>query len=627
MNQAQPLQSKQSYSRKSVRGAFDFETWEWVNPRCAGFVWGNEANRQKKIFIDYESKAPESVTRSALLFMASKPDNVTTWFGHNAGKFDSLFLLQGVHALGWRAKCHIAGGRIISLEINGPRGKFKIHDSYAIVQSNLKKAAQDFQLKSSKLLGEEDYSLDVREWTIDRLTEGCLTDCEIVLQLLEVVEKLFEDHGGKLKTTFSSSALSVVKANSKLAFQDFTTSKELINVNSAARKSFNGGRVEVFRHSPQYLLREWDINSSYPASMAMKLPWEFIKATSGRAASEWYENDEFCGTVEATVSVQDDYLPVLPYRDEDNSGIFFPTGEWRGHFDSDELRYAEQNGATILSVHNMWVYSRESPFTQFINEFYEHKSKAKGAAREFYKLCLNGCYGKFAQKPENEEIVILESEDIAHDLASNPLYKNRIRFINSADSRFVAIDTIKWPKHTHYALASAITAQSRIALHKYLRKAKRIAYCDTDSVHAEKDETCLASFENNSLGGLKIELDNYYGLFAAAKIYGLFPTQGKPHFASKGFPVNEETWRKVVSGEVIKTERMQLAKKQMRRNNRVERPTTERSWHGISAKRRPIGGPDGDTLPWKVEELRLGAHLKARSPVATFRSLLKKSKS
>ena len=578
-------------------------------------MWGPKGNREKKIFIDHESTNPQSVTESALRFMATKPANTSVWYGHNAGKFDSLFLLQGVHALGWKAKCHIAGGRIIALEVKSPKAKFKIHDSYAIVQSKLKKAAKDFRLSSKKLLTKDDYSIDVRKWKIERLIEGCFADCEVVLDLLDVAETLFENHGGKLKTTFSSSALTVVKSNSTLPFQDFSTSKKLIDLNSTARKSFNGGRVEVFTHTPQYLLKEWDINSSYPHSMSQSVPWEFVKATSGKEAADWFDSTDFGGTVEATVSVPDTYLPVLPYRDEDNDGIFFPIGQWRGFFDADELRYAIEQGTKLVSLHNFWIYTKEKPFGKFISDFYELKSKSKGAMREFCKLVLNGCYGKFAQKPENEEVIIMESELEANALAFDDEYRHRIRYINASDSRFIALTTIKWPKHTHYALASAITALSRISLHKHLSKAKRLAYCDTDSIHASP-QTDLTSAESSLLGGLKVELDNYYGIFAAPKIYGLFPVKGKPHFASKGFPVDEKTWRRVVAGEVVETKRMQLAKRQMRRSNVVERPLTSRSWHGISAKRKPIDGPNGDTTPWTVQELRNKIHLQARSPVA-----------
>lgn len=611
----QSSQYKSSYLPKA-RGAFDFETWLWVNPRACGFMWGPPWLRKREIFIDSESKNPAVVAKQALWHMARMPDGVREWWGHNAGKFDSLFILQAAADLGWKCRCHIAGGRVITLKIEGPNGEFKIHDSMAVVPGALKKIAESFELKSRKLLGDDDYSKDVREWAIERLTEGCYADCECVLELLEKVETLFQQEGGQLKPTFSGAALSVVGAHTQLLDM-----RKLQGINTICRNSYMGGRVEVYRHTPQYELKEWDINSSYPYSMSQPLPWLYSGQSFKLQAAADFESDTRAGVIDATVSVPDTYLPVLPWRHPKHGGIYFPVGTWRAHFDSRELRYAVANGARIESLHSMQVFSVEQPFTAFIDAFYRLKANSTGAKREFYKLVLNGCYGKFAMKPEREEVHIYGTQDEAIESAFLPKHKNRFRFLSASDMRFVAIASEVWSKQTHYALASAITANSRVALHGYLSAAEKIAYTDTDSIHASRRSE-MARFESTDCGALKVELDNYSGVFAAPKIYGLTENKldGKKHFASKGFPVSEETFNRILKGEVIESQRMHLALRQLKADNQVRRSLFGRSWKGLSTKRRPLYDADGDTTPWNVKQLLSDEHLLAVSPLAKWLS-------
>lgn len=622
-------------TKRKPRGSFDFETWDWVNPRAVGFMWGPKGARERKIFIDRGSMHPEVIAQNALWFMAIFPGEVHEWWGHNAGKFDSLFILQAAGRLGWKCRAHIAGGRIITLKITGPHGEFKIHDSYAVVQSKLGDAAESFNLPSRKLLSDEDYNVDVRQWSVERITDGCYADCEVVLDLLDVVETMFENEGGRLKPTFSSSALTVVAAHAPILDM-----RALQTTNMTCRQAYMGGRVEVYRHTPKYSLREWDINSSYPHSMAQALPYQFLAEIVGsREVGAVYRAGIDGGVIEAKVKVPDCYLPVLPYRHPKYGGIYFPTGEWRGFFDSEELRYAESCGTIIKEFCSMQVFTREKVFERFITSFYDLKSKSTGAAREFYKLCLNGCYGKFAQKPEIEEIHCYATDIEAQRAGLSPKYKNSANFrpLSAYDMRYVAISSERWHKQTHYALASAITAQSRISLHRYLSSAERLAYTDTDSIHAASNTSRLTPFETNRLGDLKVELADFSAVYAAPKIYGLKDNRWsswvdkktkekhegyREIYKSKGFPVSEESFRAILEGKKVETNRIQLAKRQLINGNDAVRLKLDgRSWKGMSSKRRPIGGKDGDTAPWTVEELKADTHLTdaAISPLAHWR--------
>ena len=592
------------------RGAFDFECWEWVNPRACGFLWGPANAREWECAIDKKSTNPERLACDALEMLAriAKEDGICEWWAHNGGRYDVAFILRAIQLLGWEATGHVAGGRLVVLHVTAKDGtKLVIYDSMALVPSSLKKAAESFNLKSRKLFGEDDYAIDVRKWPLKRLEDGCRADCECVLELLEAVEPLLEEQGGKLKATFSSSALSVLEA--KVHLPD---TRRWISENQQSRAAYLGGRVEVLHHNPGENLCELDVSSSYPWAMSQRLPFRLIGAIGATKCESMLYSHEHEGCIEATVTVPSMWLPPLPMRSEEG-GVFFPVGTWRGSFQTRELRYAVECGARVKKFHGGVCYKAAKPFDAVIASLYEIKKNATGAKREFAKLLLNGSYGKFGQKPERENLRIFPTKAAAMEFALGAP-SNTVRFLSDNDERFLGVAVERWAKRTHFALAGAVTANSRVLLHQFLSKAIRPAYCDTDSVHAATESLKTLAPFGNELGQLKVEIEAMRANYYAPKIYELIPIgTGKVHFASKGFPVGADAFRKVVNGEKVETERMRLAKTQLRAGGIPARVKTHRAWTGRSMKRKPF--PDGSTAPWNAEEIARGIHLKAMSPL------------
>ena len=587
-----------------MRGSFDFETWEWVNPLCCGFAWG-----EKTFFIhDRSQKFPKSVAKQALKFMHSRPE-VKQWWAHNGGKFDALFLLEAALDMGWQVTGHVAGGRLINSQFSPPGSDRAtiVHDSYAVVQSSLKRAAKDFNLKNEKVFTEDDYSIDTRRWDPIRLREGCLADCEATLELLDTVEKLLQEWGGSLKITFSSSALSCVKSKLDGKIPSHKGKEELQDV---ARKGYYGARVEILHHMPSKNLTEFDICSSYPWAMHQRLPWVPNQGCQHKPSALLEVPSHEEGVVYAKVKVPETYLPALPWRDPQTNGIYFPTGTWEAWFPACELRYAKSLGVGVWAK-DCICYSGAEPFGRFVDEVYRLKSEATGALRSFAKLVLNGCYGKFGQAPEREELRVF-----ADDAAA-------IAFINDqpsgtvgqpyANRRVLTVSKFKWPPHTHYALAGYVTAYARMRLHQALLLADIPVYCDSDSVHCvESGRLAQSGMLGEKLGQFKVEFTNYKGTFYAPKIYRLKGMDGKVHLAAKGFPVEEDVFRRIVEGESVSVDRMVLTKSQLRKGGTVQRLPQPRSWAGYSSKR--FSNPDGSTRPWNVKELIAKKHLKQRSP-------------
>lgn len=533
---------------------------------------------------------------------------VKDWYAHNGGKFDASFLLEAIQFLNWKATAHFAAGRIVILQVSADNGMtLRLYDSMAIVPTALKRAAEDFQLESRKLFSDDDYSKDVRTWERIRLENGCRADCEIVLELLEKVESQLELEGGALKATFSSCALSVVQAQCGIL-----DTRKWTRENTIARQAYCGGRVEIFRHMPQGLIDEYDINSSYPHSMTTALPWELVSTAWGAAEVAKIWQEEYDGVIEATVKVRKNtYIPALPFI---NDGVFFPIGEWRAFFTKRELVYAHDLGQLEkLKVHSAVIYRARKPFETFVSAFYRLKSEAQGGARAFYKLVLNGAYGKFGQKPERENVIIFGSDDDALAYLDKAA-SDTTRVLSRNTMRFIAKSEFRWPKQTHYALAAAITAESRISLHRYLCAARNLSYCDTDSIHGKGDFST-----SNVLGGLKLELKDIEARYYAPKMYELHPKEGEAHYASKGFHVDAETFALAISGRQVKRENFRLLKSQLRDDNHPRRVSQARAWSGLSMKRRALYDTiDGETVPWTVDDLRNEKHRENVSPTARW---------
>ncbi len=542
--------------------------------------------------------------------------NVSEWWAHNGGKFDLLFLLEAAVELEATVNSRVAGGRVVfcTIKLPGMKRGIQFFDSYAVVQSSLKDAAESFQLPHAKLFTKDDYSVDTRKWDIKRLRDGCLIDCELVLELLEAVDGQVDQWGGKMRSTFSSIALSVLRAKMKeKGVALFEHGWDFSQENRACKQGYYGGRVEIFEHAPTYELAEYDVNSSYPWAMSQQMPMELVGTAKTPRALEKIMDGQYEGVLCARVSVPEMHVPPLPYRIEKGTmgGVYFPTGEWTGWYPACELRYAREVGCTVQPMAGI-AYRGFSEFRSFIDEIYELKMKASGAVRMFAKLILNGCYGKFAQRPEQEVLVVSKTQEEGMALIDEER-PGSVRSLKDDDFRFLSVEKFRWPKHTHYALASYVTGYARILLHQRLSESLRPAYCDSDSVHCDVRTKFKADRVGSALGQLKQERKGFTGKYYAPKIYRLSLPDGKYKYASKGFEVDAEHFEKVIRGEEVERESMQLMLTQMKKGGTVARVSTSKRWHGNSSKR--FAYPDGSTRPWDVRELQDPTFEGCKSPV------------
>lgn len=600
-------------------GTYDFETYDWTSPLCADLFDGAEHT------FSLDREDPTAVVRSMLAEMEAS--DIDVWWAHNGGKFDALFVVDCVKQLpGWKCDGTVAGGRIISLRLFSPNGTFTLKDSYAVIQASLEKALTSFDIPHKKVFTKADYAQlekDPRamlKHSDVKLREGCQADTRALWHLVDKARVMFEEWGGKLKSTFSASALTVVKAQYGKPLASHAGKQ---NFNEISHSAYSGGRVEVYRHMPALPQCEHDLISSYPWSMTQPLPWHL----EGFGESKIYDPNTL-SVVYAKVDVPKQYLPPLPYAPP-SGGLFFPWGKWSGWFTSAELVYAIEHCGVTATFMDAVNYTVDTPFKEFVEKVFKVKQESTGAKREFTKLILNGCYGKFAEKPERGKLHMFATSDEAWDWATKA-YKRK-RHVTPLNQENTAWEekVHRWPAHTHYALASFVTAYSRIRWHQGASEVLRrnthgLSYGDTDSIHCDMDLGPMPV--GAGLGDWQRKRENYLAKFFAPKLYTLKPCDGAESvYASKGFPVSADAFWRIVGGQKVGNPkgRMQLVKTQLKKNASVTHLSegeTLKRWHGYSIKRFAIPKhPEGDTEAWNVRDLHEGLHEKQQSALAPIR--------
>lgn len=225
----------------------------------------------------------------------------------------------------------------------------------------------------------------------------------------------------------------------------------------------------------------------------------------------------------------------------------------------DELRKAISCGYQVIAVAEIWQYkitqfNRDSMlgghFTEYINTFLKIKQESSGwpknclddVSRERYiddftlsegvkldresieknpglrsvaKLCLNSFWGKFGQRENLPQTVVISSRQKLMDLVYSPEYETTGMLPVNHKTLYVNYikndDAVTPSGMASPVIAAYTTAQARLKLYSYLEAlGPRALYCDTDSViYVTKNEP--NEYEppvGQLLGDLTDELDN-----------------------------------------------------------------------------------------------------------------------
>lgn len=266
------------------------------------------------------------------------------------------------------------------------------------------------------------------------------------------------------------------------------------------RQSFYGGASDIYFAEGKDL-HYYDINSLYPWAMTRRLPQQY----EGHCMPMTSTLSKFFGFIKVEVTSPNSLVPLLPYRGIDGS-LSYPVGKWVGWYFSEELKAAAKYGYKfkLLEGHKYKPY-KHSPFTGYVQHFFAIKRNAENpTARFLSKMMLNQLYGHFARMCVKDPAVFTNSTQqdtlLAHQRVTSTIELMLEQFaivltkvapptkvedapiINEEDKAYLS--TI-FPSYTptNVALASAITAYSRVLMMEYKTIPNNPPYyTDTDSV-------------------------------------------------------------------------------------------------------------------------------------------------
>lgn len=308
------------------------------------------------------------------------------------------------------------------------------------------------------------------------------------------------------------------------------------SLDSQLRATYCGGIVDVYRPHLQGVGYYYDVNSLYPTAMCKPMPVG-LPIERSLTTSDFYNEKKFLGFVEATVQAPvNEYIGLLPIKYQGK--LICPGGRFKGLFFSEELKFAIDNGYTLLEITKAYDFSEgKHTFLDLITQLNEMKITAqregKPTIRNLAKLLMNSMYGRFGMHPSLTKTQFHTQEGI-ENLSQYWDLKNRIDF---GEINLVTLELAKeWilqNKGEQELIKNLMDLgnKTNVALDLGLN----ISYSDTDSLvlNGTLPEEHL---DNATLGKLKLEHKIQEGIFVMPKVYYLKTEEGKEVTKCKAFP-------------------------------------------------------------------------------------------
>jgi len=558
-----------------VDGVYDIETEAWTRFVVGGLLTRNGFHsasfRREDDFVDL------------LLTLSGR------FFAHNGGRYDALWFLGHVRRRGLKATCYGQGQRITNLRV----GDLILCDSYALVPMALKQGAQIGRIQKSdtglpcvcseSCGGYCSISRSMPPNLMRRLIEYLEIDCRATLSMLDTLIDYAASKNLDLQYTIGGSSWHTAKRWIGLEKADWSwgaRGQSAATLYSFARSAYYGGRTQVFRPSATAGYR-YDVNSAYPAALAsLSLPWGIPREISNREARRAYDDGRE-GLFRARVRVPECHVPPLPVRGA--LRLYYPIGTVDGTWTGNELRYAEEVGASVERIDSACVWhSNKVVFADLCRHVWNLRYEVgpKTALGSWLKWFANSLTGRLAIKPEAETIYIEREPNGATfcpadwDCKGGRLHNHSKRrccehhctrrcgvmIPLGRNGQFNGVWTRKRfqiadSAHVHFA--AYLTAHARIELHKQLTDygsddGWSAVYCDTDSCYSL---TPRLTRVGTGLGEWKEEGTFTDFVALAPKTYAYRDEEGELEARSKGVEEASRNWETLLAGGGVEMSR------------------------------------------------------------------------
>jgi hypothetical protein len=542
---------------------FDLETYHWVHPYLVGhydgrtfthFVsrhWtkgGRSRGRAPKEKEVKKAKRRPPVGLDCVeqfLEWYLTPGNLgQICYAHNGGNFDNLFLLRRLlkgdrfQRAGFRTQLIAIQSNLFRLVVTHPdvQGRWTFSDSARLLPMSLNKVGETFSVgrkvelhRELRCSPEKVYDVLAKPQHEALAVKYLRQDCVVLYKGLTAFSDVVDTLGGKVRATAPSTSLDIFRRSHQ--HRDLYLNRHLPSCpdlgkpqvtctgcgHAYARRAFYGGRTEIFtgafdgRRSGERL-RYYDFNSMYASVMRLPMPiGQAIEIQVGGtpASIERMASDTLVGFIDCEVEIpRETYLPPLPVRA--GGKLLFPSGRFRGVWDTSELALLKEVGGRITKVLRQVWYPAEPFFADFVAALWRYRRKCAACPTEgtckrcgwnagldaVAKLMVNSNFGKWGQREEQTETWIdpPRSMILSHELRDMEMELG----VWQGQSR-------RRPQHVAPQISAHVTALARVELYRaaqrVLKEGGRLYYSDTDSVICSGVDWP----DSKELGGLKLE--------------------------------------------------------------------------------------------------------------------------
>jgi DNA polymerase type B, organellar and viral len=343
------------------------------------------------------------------------------WFGHAAGIYDSLAILERARQRGITCAVDRAQHRVTRVVM----GSLELRDSYGLWPVPLDDICGALRRPVPRLPwachcarrnrkgkhGNGDSDKGCGGWCRigEKAAEGdpellayCAADCRALYDGLHALRDFASTHAINLRGTLAQTAW--VAAQDELGVPESDLPWHLWR---AIRKADKGGRQCIVRPRAKGPGSHHDICNAYPAKLAKtELPVGAIRQLSDKGARGALSR---CrpGVYTVTVHVPDLFIPPLPWSFAGR--LYFPVGEITGTWCLPELVAALERGASIKTVHSAIIWEATANiFEPLVDRWYEIRRKIgrKTPLGQWIGRLAKSLTGKLAERPDRQRVLM-----------------------------------------------------------------------------------------------------------------------------------------------------------------------------------------------------------------------------
>lgn len=503
------------------------------------FVFKTFEERSNRMLFDFIER---------LAVVVRQNPSIRTVYFHNLSRFDGILLLKYLvtHGDKYKVKPLMRNHRLYQIAVYlGKKRLFLLRDSLTLLTSSLDNLARNLcpQLGSKGTIPYDEVQVSNLIHLQYKLLVYMKQDILLLGGVMQKAQEIYWTICNVdivTQLTLSSLALTIFR----MSYYDPNTFPIHIpsrNEDTFIRRGYYGGHADVYKPCGDNLYY-YDVNSLYPYIMKSYPMPGGEPVWHGKL--EGQDLDNLFGFIEAyVVCPRTISRPFLPYRDEKNQTLLFPTGNFVGVYYSEELKYARDIGYQIIPLSGyLFEKKNSSPFESFVSNIFERRQEAKRAGNDamsyVYKILMNSLYGRFGINPKCTITEICDSDRYNYLIKKSDLILgdklSEYYYILSYLSNTEHVDDSDWnpPKISAVQLSAAITACARIYMYKYISRPD-CYYTDTDSVVLGSP---LPEEEISStvLGKFKLENNIKKGIFLAPKSYSLLTQEDEGIIKHKG---------------------------------------------------------------------------------------------